>query len=118
VVSGPLLPVVPYHGPVDLPAAATQLADSLEHVYYPDHTRRTLARRPVSVDGHPAYLVRFDVAFDPRVRGYDAASVAVAVVVVDTGRSAPGVLYVSLPDTRRALWSEIDRVVGSLAVVR
>lgn len=118
VVSGPLLPVVTYHGPVDLPMAATQLAESLERVYYPDHTRRTLAAKPLAVERHPAYLVRFDVTFDPTVRGYDATSVAVAVVVVDTGRPAPGVLYVSLPDTRRQLWPEIDRVVGSLAVVR
>ncbi|HEY9475003.1 MAG TPA: hypothetical protein VIS06_14265, partial [Mycobacteriales bacterium] len=118
VVSGPLLPVVAYTGPDDLPEATTQLAESLQRVYYPPHLRRTLAARPLTVDGSPGFLVRFDLTFDPSVRGYDATGAAVAVVVVHTGRPIPGVLYVSIPDTRRDLWPDIDQVIGSLHVVR
>lgn len=118
VVSGPLLPVVTYTGPDDLAEATTQLAESLERVYYPLHTRRTRSARPLTVDGKPAYLIRFDLIFDPSVRGYTAAGATVAVVVVDTGRPIPGVLYVSIPDTRKDLWPVVDQVVGSLRVVR
>ncbi|HEX5496874.1 MAG TPA: DUF2510 domain-containing protein [Mycobacteriales bacterium] len=118
VVSGPLLPVVTYTGPADLPEASTELAESLERVYYPRHARRALAARPLAVDGRPGYLVRFDVTYDPSVRGYDATGAAVAVVVVDTGRPVPGVLYVSIPDTRRDLWPGIDQVVDSLHLAR
>lgn len=118
VVSGALLPVVPYGGQGDLPAAATQVAASLESVYYPDHTRRTRGAAPIQVDGHPGYVVRFDVRFAPSVRGYDATGAAVAVAVVDTGRESPGMLYLSVPDTVPDMWQQIDWVVQSLGVVR
>lgn len=118
VVSGPLLPVVAYTGPADLPLAARQLAESLELVYYPRHTRRVLAARPVQVDGAPGYLVRSALTFDPSVRGYAARGAQIVVVVVDTGRPAPGVLYLSVPDTHRGLWPDLDRVVGGLHVIR
>jgi len=40
----------------------------------------------------------------------------VTVAVVDTGKSSPGVLFMSVPNTSRKLWPDINFVVRSLRV--
>jgi hypothetical protein len=103
----------------DLRGSATRLVDTLAAEYYPPHTRQQLAQRTLTVDGADAYLVRYRAVFDPaRAEGYAAKSEEVAVLVVDTGQPVPSALYVSLPDTVRALWPSIDGLLSSVRVVR
>jgi hypothetical protein len=116
VTSGRVDPVV---APGDLPAAATELVDVLARGYYPGHQRTRVSRRALTVDGAPAYLVRYTAVFDPRsAEGYTAKSESVTVLLVDTGDPLPSALYVSLPDTVRSLWPSVDGLLGSVRIVR
>jgi hypothetical protein len=99
-------------------SAARRLADQLAAGYYPKHVRRQEVQRALNVDGRPAYLVRFLAVFDRAASaGYTAKSELVNVLVVNTGRSSLGGLYVSLPDTVRSSWSSVDALLGSVRVL-
>jgi hypothetical protein len=103
----------------DLVATSRRLVTGLDTVYYPKHTRRSVEQRPLTVDGHPAYLVRYLAVFDPVAsRGYQAKSEQVTVLLVDTGRQLPAALYISLPDTVRSTWALVDGLIGSVRVIR
>ena len=102
----------------DLPGAAGQLVDVLARDYYPEHRRTGETRRAVTVDGAPAYLVRYTAVFDPKAAaGYAAKSEAVAVLLVDTGDDRPSALYVSLPDTVRDLWPSVEALIASVRIL-
>lgn len=117
VTSGAISPRVAVEG--DLRSSALQLVDTLAGEYYPQHTRQQVAQRALTVDGAQAYLVRYRAVFDPsRAEGYAAKSEEVAVLVVDTGQPLPSALYISLPDTVRALWPSIDGLLSSVRIVR
>jgi hypothetical protein len=116
VTSGTLSPRVAVPG--DLRGSATRLVETLADQYYPPHTRQQVAEQQRTVDGAPAYLVRYRAVFDPvRAEGYSAKSEEVAVLVVDTGEPLPSALYVSLPDTVRALWPSVDGLLSSVRIV-
>ena len=103
----------------DLRSTAARLADTLARDYYPKHTRREVSQRELHVDGAPAYLLRYRAVFDPSAAGtYTAKSELVIVLLVDTGDDLPAALYVSLPDTVRALWPSVDALLASVRVVR
>lgn len=103
----------------DLVTTARRLVDGFDTAYYPAHSQHGRQERALTVDGHPAYLVRFVAAFDPAAsKGYVARSEQVTVLVVDTGRQLPAVLYVSLPDTVRSLWGSVDPLLASVRVLR
>ncbi len=117
VTSGAISPRVAVSG--DLRSSATRLVNTLAEEYYPPHTRQQVAERELTVDGAPAYLVRYRAVFDPdRAEGYSAKSEEVAVLVVDTGEPLPSALYVSLPDTVRQLWPSIDGLISSVRILR
>jgi hypothetical protein len=117
VTSGAISPRVAVQG--DLRSSALRLVDTLAGEYYPQHTRQQAAQRALTVDGAQAYLVRYRAVFDPnRAEGYAAKSEEVAVLVVDTGQPLPSALYISLPDTVRALWPSIDGLLSSVRIVR
>jgi Protein of unknown function (DUF2510) len=116
VVSGVVSPAVIRR--TDLAGAAGQLVDTLGRGYYPEHRRTGETRRALTVDGAPAYLIRYTAVFDPDAsRGYAAKSEAVAVLVVDTGDERPSALYVSLPDTVRGLWPSVESLLASVRIV-
>ena len=118
VNSGPVAPLVAARDG-DLAATARRAIDTLAIRYYPRHTRADVEQRELTVDGAPAALVRYRAVFDPAAsEGYAARSEQVVVLVVDTGRDAPAVLYVSVPDTVRDLWPAIDPLLASVRVVR
>jgi hypothetical protein len=104
----------------DLRSTGERLVDTLARSYYPRHTRQQVSRRGLTVDGDPAYLVRYKAVFDrsAAAEGYTARSEQVAVLVVDTGGVLPSVLYVSLPDTVRSLWPALDGLLASVRVIR
>jgi hypothetical protein len=102
----------------DLVATARRLVDGLAAGYYPKHVRRDLRQRAITVDGRPGYLVRYLAVFDPAASaGYQAKTEQVTVLVVDTGRTLPAVLYVSLPDTVKASWPAVDALLASVRVL-
>lgn len=118
VNSGPVAPnVVARDG--SLAATARRAIATLADRYYPRHTRDGVAERLLTVDGAPAAVISYRAVFDPAAAaGYAARSEQVVVLVVDTGRELPSVLYISLPDTVRDLWPAVDPLIASVRLVR
>jgi hypothetical protein len=111
--------VDPDVAPGDVRPAATGLVGVLSRDYYPTHQRRGLTQRALTVDGAPAYLIRYTAIFDPRsAAGYSAKSESVTVLLVDTGDPEPSALYISLPDTVGALWPSVEDLLASVRVIR
>jgi hypothetical protein len=51
------------------------------------------------------------------VPGYDSTGEKAAVLLVDVGRPAPAVLWVSIPDTHAELYGDIDTLVARTRVL-
>ena len=114
--SGPLTPFYGWAGPATLQSTATAVADSVRTRYYPEPNERTVRRdEAVTVDGAPAWLVEFDLTWD--AEGYDASGERAALLLVDVGRPAPALLYVSIPNTHAELYGVIDRVLADVDVL-
>ncbi|SHN74591.1 Protein of unknown function [Geodermatophilus obscurus] len=113
--SGPLLPGL-YPGAGGLQPALTRVADSVRLNYYPSPNEREVLRDEArTVDGVPAHLLEFDLSWD--VDGYEASGERVALLLVDVGRPAPALLYISIPNTHAELYGVIDRVVDGVDVL-
>jgi hypothetical protein len=114
--SGPVLDGYGWTGPDSLETTATTLADSVRSNYYPAPNERTVSRsEAVTVDGRAAWVVEFDLSWD--VPGYEASGERAALLLVDVGRPAPALLYVSIPNTHAELYGVIDRVLGDVDVL-
>jgi hypothetical protein len=114
--SGPLAPEFGYAGSDGLQGTVTQVADSVRGNYYPaPNERRVLRDEARTVDGAAAHLIEFDLSWD--VEGYDATGERAALLLVDVGRSAPALLYVSIPNTHAELYGVIDRLVEAVEVL-
>ncbi|RBY74378.1 DUF2510 domain-containing protein [Geodermatophilus sp. TF02-6] len=114
--SGPLAPQFGYGGPDTLQATLGQVADSVRANYYPGpNERRVLRDEALTVDGAAAHLLEFDLSWD--VAGYDATGERAALVLIDVGRPAPALLYLSIPNTHAELYGVIDRVIGATEVL-
>ncbi len=97
--------------------AAKVIADDVRARYYPQpNTRTPVTMRATVVDGRPAYLVTFHLAF--HVRGYTAKGELVAVCVVDVPGPSAAAVYISIPDTHKQYDGVITRVITSLRVTR
>ncbi len=84
--------------------------------YYPRPNERTILREePRTVDGHEAYLYEFQLAWD--APGYDASGERAALLLIDVGRPAPALLYLSIPNTHAELYGVIDRVIEAVDVL-
>jgi hypothetical protein len=114
--SGPLSPLFGYAGPDSLQPTLAQVADSVRLNYYPGPNQRQVLRdESLTVDGAPARLLEFDLSWD--VEGYDATGERAALLLVDVGRPAPALLYLSIPNTHAELYGVIDRVIGGIDVL-
>jgi hypothetical protein len=51
------------------------------------------------------------------VPGYDASGELAALLLIDVGRPAPALLYISIPNTHAELYGVIDRVIGDVDVL-
>jgi hypothetical protein len=51
------------------------------------------------------------------VPGYDASGERAALLLIDVGRPAPALLYLSIPNTHAELYGVIDRVIGAVDVL-
>src|SRR4051794_24126592 len=114
--SGPLVDDFGYAGPSTLPTTLAAVADSVRLHYYPGPNQRTVMREEDrSVDGHPARLYEFQLAW--QVPGYDATGERAALLLIDVGRPAPALLYISIPNTHAELYGAIDRVLENVDVL-
>jgi hypothetical protein len=103
-------------GPESLQTTATALADSVRASYYPSPNERTVRRdEALTVDGAAAWVVEFDLSWD--APGYDASGERAALLLVDVGRPAPALLYLSIPNTHAELYGVIDRVLADVEVL-
>ncbi|HEX2073796.1 MAG TPA: DUF2510 domain-containing protein [Geodermatophilus sp.] len=114
--SGPLAEGYGWAGPGTLQTTATTVADSVRAIYYPaPNERRILRDETLTIDGAAAYLIEFDLSWD--VEGYDATGERAALLLIDVGRPAPALLYISIPNTHAELYGHIDRVLGDIDVL-
>ncbi|KGH44742.1 hypothetical protein IN07_22495 [Modestobacter caceresii] len=114
--SGPLAPFYGWAGPGTLQSTATAVADSVRSRYYPEPNEREVRRdEAVTVDGAAAWVVEFDLTWD--AEGYDASGERAALLLVDVGRPAPALLYLSVPNTHAELYGAIDRVLADVDVL-
>lgn len=73
-----------------------------------------VASQPLKVDGHDAWLLVSEIHFHKR--GVPSTMDLNAVLVVDTGRVRPSVLWVVLPETNKKLWPDLNTLVDSVQV--
>jgi Protein of unknown function (DUF2510) len=114
--SGPLSEGLGWAGPSTLQSTTLAVADSVRFNYYPRPNERTVLREEArTVDGHRAYLYEFQLAWD--APGYDASGERAALLLIDVGRPAPALLYLSIPNTHAELYGVIDRVIDAVDVL-
>jgi hypothetical protein len=116
VTSGPVAEGFGWTGPGSEATTVAALADSVRANYYPGPNERRIMRdEALTVDGHAAHLIEFQLAWD--VEGYDASGERAALLLVDVGRPAPALLYISIPNTHAELYGVIDRLIQSVDVL-
>ena len=116
ITSGPVAEGYGWTGPGTEQATIETLAESVRTNYYPGPNEREVLRdEAATVDGAPAWLYEFVLSWD--TAGYDATGERAALVVIDTGRAAPALLYLSIPNTHAELYGVIDRVIGAVEVL-
>jgi hypothetical protein len=114
--SGPLAENYGWAGASTLASTTTAVADSVRGNYYPGpNERRVLREEERTVDGHAAYLYEFQLSWD--VAGYDATGERAALLLIDVGRPAPALLYISIPNTPAELYGVIDRLIEAVEVL-
>ena len=114
--SGPLAAEYGWGGPVTLASTTALIADNVRLSYYPEpNERRVMRDEARTVDGRAAHLIEFQLAWD--APGYDATGERAAVLLIDVGRPAPALLYISIPNTHAELYGVIDRVLEDIDVL-
>ncbi len=115
ILIGDLVNSIPYDGEADLPTATHALADALVASYYVEDAATTIVNETaVTIDGRPGYFIHHELTFAQE--GLEATREKVIVVVVDTGRSRPGVFWASIPYNRVDLNEGMDQAYASLQV--
>jgi hypothetical protein len=99
----------------DLEQNAVAVADSLEsRLYGFPHRTGELASQELKVDGYEGWLVARHLKYDRTpIR---AKSEVVVTALVDTGDQYPSVLFISVPNTHKKLWPDINTVISQLKV--
>jgi hypothetical protein len=116
VTSGPVAEGFGWAGPGSLQTTASVVADSVRANYYPGPNERRIMRdEALTVDGYAAHLVEFHLSWD--VEGYDASGERAALLLIDVGRPAPALLYISIPNTHAELYGVIDQLIGAVDVL-
>jgi hypothetical protein len=114
--SGPVADGYGWSGPASLQTTLATLADSVRANYYPaPNERKVLRDEDRTVDGHPARLYEFELSW--HISGYDATGERAALLLIDVGRPAPALLYISIPNTHAELYGDIDRVLDGVHVL-
>jgi hypothetical protein len=104
-----------YDGPGTERSAATRVADSYEaRMYGYKHHKKVLASQPLEVDGHKGWLVGYYLTYHRA--GLKATGELFTVALVDTGKKEPGVVLMSVPNTHKTLWPDVNYVMRSIKV--
>ncbi|MEV6105435.1 hypothetical protein AB0M28_12085 [Streptomyces sp. NPDC051940] len=96
-------------------AAAAQ-DDRRKYAYPDDETViRDVASQPLRISGHKAWVLVSEMHFRKKgvKSGYDLS----VVVVVDTGRPMPSMLWVALPESQKKRFADVNTLIESLRVV-
>jgi hypothetical protein len=104
-----------YGGPGTEKAAAIAYEKSVEtRLYGFPHKSHALASQAVDLPGRggKGWLVATNLTYHRQ--GIKATGEVLTVAIIDTGKSAPAVLLMSIPDTSKKLWPDINFVVDSL----
>ena len=84
--------------------------------HYPaPNERKVLRDEDRTVDGHAARLYEFQLSWD--VPGYEATGERAALLLIDVGRPAPALLYLSIPNTHAELYGVIQEVLDAVEVL-
>jgi Protein of unknown function (DUF2510) len=114
--SGPVADGYGWAGPATLQSTLARLADSVRRNYYPaPNERKVLRDEDRTVDGAAAHLYEFDLSW--HVAGYDSTGERAALLLIDVGRPAPALLYLSIPNTHAELYGVIDQVLADVQVL-
>jgi hypothetical protein len=118
LLTGTLTPALrsAYKGPQSVKPVTAMAAKGYESSYYQfPHKTTPLASQALSVGGRKGWLVASYLTY--KRTGVKATGEVVATAVIDTGRAAPAVAFVSLPNTHRKMWPDINRFLSGLKVV-
>ncbi|GLW29688.1 hypothetical protein Areg01_26280 [Actinoplanes regularis] len=101
---------------LDLECVGQQIAADVRANYYPQpNTLEPIRDEVTTLGGRPAYVSEFRLRFT--ADGLTATSELSAVAVIDVGRPAAAVLYVSIPGTHRQFDYVIEDVLKSVRVL-
>jgi hypothetical protein len=115
--SGPLAEGYGWNGPSSLASTVESVADAVRVYYYPAPNERKVMRDEArTVDGHAAHLYEFQLSW--HVPGYDSTGERAALLLIDVGKPAPALLYLSIPNTHAELYDDIDRVIKDVRVLK
>lgn len=114
--SGPVADGYGWSGPASLQTTLHTIGDSVRGNYYPaPNERKVLRDESRTVDGHAAWVYEFDLTW--HVAGYNATGERAALMLIDVGRAAPALLYLSIPNTHAELYGVIDQVLNDTHVL-
>jgi hypothetical protein len=114
--SGPVADGYGWAGAATLQSTLATLADSVRANYYPaPNQRKVLRDEDRTVGGRAAHLYEFDLSW--HVAGYDSTGERAALLLIDVGRPAPALLYLSIPNTHAELYGVIDQVLAAVQVL-
>jgi hypothetical protein len=114
--SGPLSEGFGWAGRASLRSTVTSVADLVRMAYYPAPNERKVTRDEArTIDGHAAHLYEFQLSW--HVAGYDSTGERAALLLIDVGRPAPALLYISIPNTHAELYGVIDRLIAAVKVL-
>ncbi|MGI8723724.1 MAG: DUF2510 domain-containing protein [Geodermatophilaceae bacterium] len=116
VTSGPLQATFGYAGPSTFAGTIAAVQASVRGNYYPLPNEIEILRdEAVTVDGAAAYLLEFNLSWD--VAGYDSTGERAALILIETGRAAPALMYISIPNTHAELYGIVDQVIAEIDVL-
>jgi hypothetical protein len=114
--SGPLAEGYGWSGTASLASTVESVADAVRVYYYPaPNDRKVMRDEARTVDGHAAHLYEFQLSW--HVPGYDSTGERAALLLIDVGKPAPALLYLSIPNTHAELYDDIDRVIKDVRVL-
>lgn len=115
VTSGPLGDQFGEVPPGSFASVIPDIAESVRGNYYPlPNDTETVEDGEVTIDGHAAYRLEFDLTWD--VEGYDSTGERACLILIDAGMPRPALLYISIPNTHAELYGIVDQIIASITV--
>ncbi|MFI0484978.1 hypothetical protein [Actinomadura sp. 9N215] len=115
LLTGTLLPSLQsaYQGPDSVKNVAGLVAQGFEAQYYGfPHRSAPLASQALTVDGRQGWLIASYLTY--KRDGVRATGEIYATAVIDTGRKAPAVVFVSMPNTHKQRYPDVNAFFAQL----